>query len=114
MAGYDHMKNRRTAANLIIEETYAFAHTMTPNAYAAALGHFSEDGDGEPLPAAPTVYATCLTCYGTGCVQNPKWRDDDDNNGEPESVDCDQCGGGGFVQIKEPPAPIALDDDMPF
>ncbi len=112
-SGYDHMKNRRTAANLIIEDTYAFAHTITPNAYAAALAHFGEDGDGELLPSAPTVYATCLTCYGEGHMRNPLWRDDEDNT-ESEAIECDQCSGGGFVQIKEQPAPVALDDDMPF
>lgn len=37
---YDPMKNRRTAANLIIEETYPTS--ITPADYATALAHFGE------------------------------------------------------------------------
>jgi hypothetical protein len=92
-------------------------HTMTVDAYVAALIHFDRY-DTERFPGKPPrLFAMCPDCAGDGRERNPKWEDTDENQ-EPEVIDCEQCRGTGMVEIiDELPtvaAAPALDDDMPF
>lgn len=103
-------KNLRT----IVEATFAEMRPRTKNVadYISALNHFDRENasQGRSITYKPRIFATCLECCGEGDVSNPAWSDDD--NGEPEDMDCEVCGGVGYVEIVDPVAPIS--DETPF
>lgn len=112
-----HHANHRKILALLIEEMSP--RTVTSEDYERSLARLfrSDEEDGRNWKRGTIrTYATCLECFGDGCVQNPAWFDDEECR-EPEALDCETCRGAGLVEIVDAPVPVEMavvDDDLPF
>lgn len=109
-----HHQNQRKMLSLLIEDMHLWS--VPSEDYETALRHLNRaDTEDERHWRRGMIrtFGTCLTCFGDGCVDNPRWNDEESSD-EPESVDCETCRGAGVVKIVDKPEPVEQVEELPF